>query len=188
MDAARASALDEIVALLEQSAAHGLPGIDDTHDLLDHALQTAAVLAAEHPDDVELAVAGLVHDVGHLLTPDDDDRHGDAGADFVAPVLGPRVAGMVRLHVPAKRYLVATDPEYFGRLAPDSVASLALQGGAMTPGEVAAFEALAHAADAVVLRRADDRGKVVGLDVAPLESWISLLSQVSERVAAGTGA
>src|ERR1700685_2726673 len=34
---------------------------------LDHALQTAALLAHLDPGDDELAVAGLVHDIGHLL-------------------------------------------------------------------------------------------------------------------------
>ena len=39
------------------------------HDLLDHGLQTAAVLRTSRPDDAELQVAGLVHDLGHILPP-----------------------------------------------------------------------------------------------------------------------
>ena len=46
------------------------------HDLLDHGLQTAAVLRATHPDDLELQVAGLVHDLGHILPPRDTAQHG----------------------------------------------------------------------------------------------------------------
>ena len=34
--------------------------------ILDHCLQCAARLRESHPDDVELQVAGLVHDLGWL--------------------------------------------------------------------------------------------------------------------------
>ena len=47
---------------------------------LDHALQTAALLERSHPDDDELAVAGLVHDIGHLLPGGTDEAHADDGA------------------------------------------------------------------------------------------------------------
>ena len=42
---------------------------------LDHALQTAALLERKCPDDAELAVAGLVHDIGHLLPGVGDEAH-----------------------------------------------------------------------------------------------------------------
>ena len=106
---------------------------------LDHALQTASVLRARAPGDQELAVAGLVHDVGHLLPGVGDAEHAQAGADAVRAALGERVAGLVGLHVEAKRYLVARQDTYRETLAPDSVASLALQGGPMQPEEQDAF-------------------------------------------------
>src|SRR5215212_7183662 len=34
--------------------------------ILEHSLQCAELLRADHPDDVELQVAGLVHDLGWL--------------------------------------------------------------------------------------------------------------------------
>lgn len=74
---------------------------------LDHALQTASVLRTQFPDDPELAVAGLVHDIGHLLDGVGDAEHAEAGAAAVRGALGERVAGLVGLHVAAKRYLVA---------------------------------------------------------------------------------
>ena len=46
----------------------------------------------------------------------------------------------MRLHVPAKRYLLATDAEYFAKLSPASVITLKLQGGPMAAHEVAQFE------------------------------------------------
>jgi predicted HD phosphohydrolase len=142
---------------------------------LDHALQTAAVLRQEFPEDVELSVAGLVHDIGHLLPGVNDAQHAEAGAEAVRAALGDRVAGPVGLHVEAKRYLVARQGAYAEVLAPDSVASLALQGGPMSAEEQRAFERLPHAQRALDLRRADERGKVDGLEVAGLAEWMELV-------------
>lgn len=151
-----------------------LAGADD--ELLQHSLQTADLLAAAHPDDTELQVAGLLHDVGHLLAPGDDAGHGDVAAAHLRPVLGDRVADLVRLHVAAKRYLVATEPAYRDLLAPDSVASLALQGDALDAAGIAAFDREPHAADALVLRRADDGAKVPGRDAGDLGRWLPVVA------------
>jgi predicted HD phosphohydrolase len=142
---------------------------------LDHALQTAAVLRAQFPDDIELAMAGLVHDIGHLLPGVGDAAHADEGARAVRAALGKRVAGLVGLHVEAKRYLVARQTDYAGELAADSVASLALQGGPMGAGEQQRFEKLPYAQDALVLRRADESGKVEGVEIPGLAEWVDLL-------------
>jgi predicted HD phosphohydrolase len=142
---------------------------------LDHALQTAAVLRQEFPDDIELAVAGLVHDIGHLLPGVKDAEHAEVGAESVRVALGERVAGPVGLHVEAKRYLVARQEAYAQELASDSVASLALQGGPMSAEEQQYFERLPHARRALDLRRADERGKVDGLEVAGLGEWMELV-------------
>jgi predicted HD phosphohydrolase len=150
---------------------------------LDHALQTAALLERSHPDDVELAVAGLVHDIGHLLPGGTDEAHADDGADAVRGVLGERVAGIVGLHVEAKRYLVGVEGGYDGELSNDSVVSLRRQGGSLGAAEAAAFAQLPLAGDAVTLRRADDHGKAEGLVVRPLESWIPQLHALADREA-----
>ena len=142
---------------------------------LDHALRTAAVLRQEFPDDIELAVAGLVHDIGHLLPGVGDAEHAEVGAESVRVALGERVAGPVGLHVEAKRYLVARQEAYAQELASDSVASLALQGGPMSAEEQQYFERLPHARRALDLRRADERGKVDGLEVAGLGEWMELV-------------
>jgi predicted HD phosphohydrolase len=151
---------------------------------LDHALQTAALLAHLHPGDDELAAAGLVHDIGHLLPGGTDEAHATDAARAVRRALGERVAGTVGLHVAAKRYLVASDAGYGGVLTDDSVLSLGRQGGAMTGEEAAEFLALPWATDAVTLRRADDSGKVGGLVVPDLASWAPLLHAVSRRAGA----
>src|SRR3954465_15473716 len=95
--------VDAILDLLEEGAAY----VDgEVVDLLTHALQCAAMLAEAMPADIELQVAGLVHDLGHVERPGDDAHHAAAGAHLVSEVLGDRVAFLVRHHADAKRYLV----------------------------------------------------------------------------------
>lgn len=154
----------------------GIPGEAGMSEL-DHGLQCAYELSLAHPDDEELQIAGLVHDIGHQMA--SDEEHGRIGAERVRTLLGERVAGLVEAHVPAKRYLVTTDASYGGILSSGSVVSLARQGGSLTAEEVAAFEAGAYAADAVVLRKADDAAKVPGREVPSLENWLPALRRVA---------
>ncbi|MEU9332804.1 metal-dependent phosphohydrolase [Streptomyces sp. NPDC048290] len=154
-------------------------GSGDPVDLHDHALQTAALLRRGRPADKELQVAGLVHDLGHLLRPGDDAGHADRAADAVRGLLGARVARLVWLHVPAKRYLSAVSPDR--GLSPQSALTLRAQGGPMSPAEADAFARDPLAEDAVALRQADDAGKVVGLDAGVLEDWRTVLELVAER-------
>ena len=183
MQRGSALSVDEIVAVLGGGEATPLgPGQKVTQ--LEHALQTAAQLRRDRPDDEELAVAGLVHDIGQLLPGARDETHALEGSLAVRDALGERVAGIVALHVEAKRYLVTTDRNYKVRLADDSVASLGHQGGALTSREVAEFVAKLWAQDAVTLRRADDNGKAAGMGVEGLAQWVPILRQVS-NVAGG---
>jgi len=167
--------VDELVELLDALGTEpSEPGVPtDGLSALDHALQCASELAGRRPHDTELQLAGLVHDIGHQFGP--DDHHGRIGAEMVRPLLGARVAGLVEAHVPAKRYLVATEAHYRACLSADSVRTLALQGGALAPAEAAAFVSSPWAGDALVLRRADDAAKVPGRSVAPLAHWVPVL-------------
>lgn len=135
-----------------------------------HALQAAWLAEGDgHPGT--LVAAALLHDIGHMIHDlgDDpsleglDDRHEELGHAWLARHFGPEVSEPVRLHVAAKRYLCATEADYFGKLSPDSVRSLELQGGPMSVAEAAAFRASPHAASAVQLRRYDEMAKVEGL-------------------------
>ena len=172
--------VNEIIELLATGRARPLR-LGSSVSQLDHALQTAAFLERDVPDDQELVAAGLVHDIGHLVPGVGDEAHAAAAADAVRDALGARVAGLVALHVQAKRYLVATEPDYGDELASDSVASLTTQGGPMSADEVAAFAMLALAPAAVALRRADDSGKVEGLVVRDLGHWVPVLRGLSLR-------
>jgi gamma-butyrobetaine dioxygenase len=154
--------LDDALELLAAGA--GTFDADEPVDNLEHALQAAGLAIADGADD-ELVVAALFHDVGYhrrLVERWPGLAHEEVGARFAAEVFGARVAWLIDQHVPAKRYLVATDADYAGALSPASSRSLEKQGGPMTSAEVEAFEAQPWALDAARLRRWDDRAKVVG--------------------------
>ncbi|MBA4020519.1 MAG: metal-dependent phosphohydrolase [Pirellula sp.] len=144
----------------------------------EHALQ-AAFFAEQEGAPSELIAAALLHDVGHLLhsLPDDapeqgvDDRHETLAAAWLAPRFPPAVVAPVAMHVAAKRYLCAVEPEYLGLLSGPSVLSLELQGGPMSTAEMAAFERLPHFHAAVRVRRWDERAKIVDLATPNLEHF-----------------
>jgi phosphonate degradation associated HDIG domain protein len=121
-------------------------------------MRQAGALAEAAGAPAPLVAAALLHDVGHLRH-ETDARHGAGGAQWLSQWFGPAVTEPVRLHVAAKRYLCATEPGYSDLLSAESVRTLALQGGPMTPDQVAAFEALPGARDAVAVRRWDDEAK-----------------------------
>jgi predicted HD phosphohydrolase len=167
--------VEDLISMLEASRCwDDLEGLS----ILDHGLQTATILRGVAPDDLELQIAGLVHDLGWMQRdewstwqPVADAAHDRDGAARLRPLLGDRIADLVEGHVDAKRFLVATDAGYRSTLSARSLETLSFQGEAMTSSEVAEFEARANAADLVTLRRADDDAKVIGLVVPSLEDW-----------------
>jgi gamma-butyrobetaine dioxygenase len=140
-------------------------------------MRQAGALAAAAGAEPSLIAAALLHDVGHLRG-DTDQRHGAAGAQWLAQWFRPAVTEPVRLHVAAKRYLCATEPEYFGKLSAESVRTLAVQGGPMTAAEVAAFEALPGVQDAVRVRRWDDAAKEPDIEPPPFAYFSALLGEL----------
>lgn len=152
---------------------------------LEHALQ-AALLAEQQGAPASLIAAALLHDVGHLLhhlpenAPDMglDDLHEDLAAHWLAERFSPAVVEPVRLHVAAKRYLCAVEPAYHATLSAPSQLSLKLQGGPMSPEEVAEFDRLPYSADAVRLRHWDDAAKVSGLPTPPVEHFRQYFQQL----------
>lgn len=177
----RVATVDELFALLERCATvtDSIVGGDRTVTILDHGLQCAAVLTGERPEDRELQVAGLVHDVGHVLAPGDADGHGRHAAAAIRQLLGSRVARLVELHVPAKRYLVTTHPSYRQALSDGSTRTLELQGGPLEHDEVRALEADPDLADALTLRRADEAAKIPDRPVPGLGSWRSTVEALT---------
>lgn len=139
----------------------------------------AALLAASDPDDTELQVAGLLHDIGHVLAPGADDAHGAVGGAVAGPVLGDRVADLIEGHVTAKRYLVTVDDAYRSVLSEGSLRTPAVQGDTMSVSEVDAFTRSAHFDAAVRLRRADEAAKDPTAVVPPLGHWLPVLGRLA---------
>jgi phosphonate degradation associated HDIG domain protein len=152
----------------------------------EHSLQAAYFAQGSNASDA-LVVAALLHDIGHLIESVADDiadwktdaRHELTGSRWLAARFGPEVWEPVRLHVPAKRYLCATDSAYFGKLSAASVRTLKLQGGPMLPAEVAAFEAEPYHREAVLVRQWDDRGKIAGLRTPDFTHYRSLIDRLA---------
>lgn len=156
--------VDEILALYAERGARDYGG--EAVSQVAHALQSAflAELSGAAPS---LVAAAFLHDIAHLLGPDAklaldqgrDLKHEVEGAGLLATLFPPEVTEPIRLHVAAKRYLVATDPTYAAHLSPISQQSLICQGGPLDASDVAEFKRNPHAVAAVSLRRFDDGAK-----------------------------
>lgn len=147
-----------------------------------HMLQAAA-LAERAGASGPLVAAALLHDVGHFtgtITGHDlmrgtDNRHSDQGAAWLAQWFGPEVTEPVRLHVAAKRYLCAAEPDYLAALSPASVYTLGVQGGPMQGPELAEFEAHPYASAAIRVRRWDDQAKEPDVEPPPFSHFEPVL-------------
>jgi phosphonate degradation associated HDIG domain protein len=165
------AAFDHPQTLIELFRARGALAYDgEGVSQWQHGWQCARLARAARATPA-LTLAAWLHDLGHLVADHGatptlagvDDRHESAGAAVLRPLFGPAVASPVALHVQAKRFLAATQPRYANALSPDSVRSLALQGGPMNADECNAFVAEPFAVDALRLRVWDDQAKRAGL-------------------------
>jgi phosphonate degradation associated HDIG domain protein len=156
--------------------------------MAEHMLQSARLAEMEGAGEALIASA-LLHDIGHYTNefPEDalekgqDNHHEDAGPKVLSAFFPPAVTEPIRLHVAAKRYLCAVDPDYFARLSEASVHTLNLQGGPMSPDEVEAFRDNAYHEDAVRMRIWDDEAKVPGQPTRPFDAYAGLLQRVIDR-------
>ena len=153
-----------------------------------HMLQ-AATLAEQDGQPPEMVAACLLHDFGHLIHDFADDI-ADHGIDAVHEELGAQQLGQWftdpvvepgRLHVAAKRYICATDPDYLNGLSAASLQSLELQGGPMNEEEIREFESHPFFRESLTLRHYDDLGKQVEMQTPPLEYFRPLLVQLLKK-------
>jgi len=153
-----------------------------------HMLQ-GAVLAEKAKAPEDLVAAALLHDIGHYtsefgtlsLGDTRDNYHEESGAKVLEPFFPEVITECVRLHVPAKRYLCATDPAYYDRLSEASKHTLSLQGGPMSKEEVAAFEKNPFYREAVEVRIWDDEGKDPAMQTPPFRHYMPMLQRVVDR-------
>jgi predicted HD phosphohydrolase len=132
-----------------------------------HMLQ-GATMAEKNREPDEIIIGTLLHDIGHFTSEfgtfsmeDTEDRyHEDAGAAVLEQFFPKIITDCCRHHVGAKRYLCATDPEYFQKLSTASIHSLNLQGGPMSEAELKDFEKNPNLKKILKVRLYDDAGKI----------------------------
>ena len=118
--------VDEAIDAIERTfnSAEGMAYLGEDVTMIQHQLQAGALAIAAGCSD-SLALAALLHDIGHVIgreegeadaaeaMANDRDAHHDAsGARWLSRWFGLDVTEPVRLHVAAKRFLVATEPDY----------------------------------------------------------------------------
>ncbi|MFE6555682.1 TauD/TfdA family dioxygenase [Streptomyces sp. NPDC057746] len=179
---------DTLEPLVEMFAGAGTAEyLGEPVTMAQHMLQAGArAEAAGAPP--HLVAAALLHDLGHVdgevvtgldLMAGTDNRHSHTGADLLGRWFGPEVTEPVRLHVAAKRYLCAVEPDYYDQLSEASKYTLKVQGGVMTAEQAAEFAALPGAADAVAVRRWDEEAKDPNADTPPFEHFLPLLTALA---------
>ena len=125
-------------------------------------------MAEQSREPDEIIIGTLLHDIGHFTSEfgtfsmeDTEDRyHEDAGAAVLEEFFPKVITDCCRHHVAAKRYLCATDPEYFQKLSTASIHSLNLQGGPMSEAELKDFEKNPNLKKILKVRLYDDAGKI----------------------------
>lgn len=178
-----APAVDFILNLFAERGAREYMG--EAVTMSQHMEQSAACAVADGAPD-SLVIAALLHDIGHFIGEHPiealengiDNTHEEAGAAYLESYFPASVTEPIRLHVAAKRYLCATDPEYLGRLSEASINSLKVQGGPMSRSEIDRFEMNPFHEQAVQLRLYDDDGKIAGLEIKPVTAYRATLESL----------
>jgi len=156
--------------------------------MTEHMLQ-GATIAEQNGQPEEIIVGALLHDIGHFTSEfgtfsmeDTEDRHHeDAGAEVLERFFPSVITDCVRYHVAAKRYLCATRPEYFKRLSDASIHSLNLQGGPMSPEEVAAFETNPNLPQIIAVRYLDEAGKRPDMQTPDFWHFAPMVQRMVDR-------
>ena len=182
----RSNIVEFIADIFERRGAESYLG--EQVSMSEHMLQGAVLAEAEGAPE-ELIAAALLHDIGHYtsefgpmsLGDERDNYHEESGAMVLAPFFPSVITECVRLHVPAKRYLCATDKGYHDRLSEASKHTLMLQGGPMSAEEVKDFESNPFHREAVRVRIWDDEGKKPGVVTPEFRHYMPLLQRVVER-------
>ncbi len=144
----------------------------------------AALIAEEKGYPVELIVAALLHDIGHLLIENETmgdlgiKNHEKLGADYLRK-LGFKeiVCDLVENHVNAKRYLCTASPIYNKRLSSASKKTLNYQGGFMSSQEIEEFRKNPNFEMYIDLRVVDELSKEKDIKGVNIEYFRSYCEQ-----------
>jgi len=173
--------LPDFVQIAFERRGHQHYGEDLTQSA--HMLQ-CAYKASQAGEPETVVIAALLHDFGHLIEDAEQDladgidaEHEALGAAFLSRYFPPSITRPIALHVAAKRHLCRVEPGYLDRLSAASLLTLKLQGGPFTQDQADAFKADPFSAEAIRLRRYDECGKAMGLDVPDLEFYAPMLAR-----------
>ncbi|GKZ26148.1 hypothetical protein AbraIFM66951_009572 [Aspergillus brasiliensis] len=164
--------------------------IGESISQLEHCLQ-AAHQAQKSGASPELILAALLHDIGQIIPLSSTKEvrmnlksnnsnsnsnsgstenvgrmgHETIGAEYLRSLgFSEKVCRLVESHVPAKRYLTATNKAYYETLSSASKKSLEFQGGPFKGAELEKFETDPLCDEMVRLRLWDDAAKVQGIE------------------------
>ena len=159
-----------------------------------HMLQ-GATLAEQSEEQDEIVVGVLLHDIGHFTSEfgtfsmdDTEDRyHENAGAAVLENFFPSVITDCCRYHVAAKRYLCATDPQYFNKLSDASVHSLNLQGGPMSEAEIINFMRNPNLKQILAVRLYDDSAKVPQMATPSFYHFAPLVHKMVNNFVPGNG-
>lgn len=150
---------------------------------VEHMLQ-AAELAYNNNDGIEMVLANLFHDIGHLLAYVDNTietnhlgakDHEKVGALFLQGIgVAEPIPSLIEKHVKAKKYLSYKNPDYIKGLSEASRDTLVEQGGIMTTEEAVLFESDPLFERSIKTRRYDEMAKIVDCKTRPLSFYKEL--------------
>lgn len=183
------TATEDIFSLFEKYGDNDYDG--EPVSQTSHMVQ-CGMRAMDMGEDEELILGAFLHDIGHLLRHEQETEamgnfgvvnHEGVGADYLrSKGFSERVCSMVEKHVAAKRYLVATDPSYKGKLSEASIQTLIWQGGPMNETEVAQMEQHPYFDDIIKVRHWDEEAKSYDAVLLPLLHFKKLVNDyLNER-------
>lgn len=147
-----------------------------------HAVQTS-IKVKELGGDENMQLAGLLHDIGHIIMKPIDpcmgvnDHHEYKAFKWLRYHYFPNeISYPILNHVEAKRYLCSTEWGYYESLSKASRLSFELQGGFMTNEEKWKFEDKKYFLQSLLLRKADDQSKDV--DIKNIPEFDTLLDEL----------
>ena len=170
---------DIIDQILDAFAVSGHLDYGEDISMREHMLQTAC-LAENNGEENRVVVAALLHDYGHLICnmpnacfeEGRDNCHETLGATALQEWFDDDIVDAVRLHVQAKRFLCATDPDYVKKLSKASITTLAVQGGPMNQQEMSQYQQQKGHELAISIRIYDDQAKLPEMRRPALEEYV----------------
>lgn len=173
------SAPEQIMELFKK---HGHIVYGEVMSVLSHSVQ-AGEHARQQGLDEELILAAFLHDIGHLVPLEQEEayqRMGEFGMEahdkwgevFLREAgFSDRLLATVRNHVDAKRYLCATEANYYDQLSDASKETLRYQGGPFSEQEAQQFASGPFFAESITIRKIDELAKEEQFEVTATH-WV----------------